>query len=595
MKSGLPVVFLLLACLTGSPLLPAQTYLKTFANSEQNFNVRIGRFANGDVLLGDSSIEPLRSGEENGILYLSRLDNCGRSLWSYQYETSEGYLELKDFVINEQAEVFAYGSFYRGLNESLFLLKIDGTSGEDNDLLLWDTGTVDHFSYTIDYRNGHIMIYGLVLDFQTQKQGFVALLDEDLNLQWAQQFSPFESNGAAILTADGSILGRSGAYLFKMNAAGDLLWAQQLDLDTGLQILRGPVATANGYLFEGNIDDQSFIFKIDEAGKLVWTSDCFASNGAGLAMSAIGPALTLCTFARSQDTRSEICRFELTAEGNILNPLKWSSADRFSPGNIYQSIDEGQVSIAINDNPFATAATDFEDFVLQFPLESGTDEDCLQWEPIEDIKPNALWPGFHAYTFQPEAMALRLEQRIEMAARDYPLPWSEQCRATIDPSLLTQDTLLSCAADAWSIRLPGKDFFWLDGSRDTLRQMTEAGTLLARNKDCVQPVEIRFRLERAPCPCSIYLPSAFSPNGDGINDQLALYADCQPISLHFTIFDRWGNRVFTSQTLNASWDGTIRQKPAPAGSYLARLRYTYTGEDETPVTQSLTQEVTLLR
>jgi gliding motility-associated-like protein len=55
---------------------------------------------------------------------------------------------------------------------------------------------------------------------------------------------------------------------------------------------------------------------------------------------------------------------------------------------------------------------------------------------------------------------------------------------------------------------------------------------------------------------SIFLPSAFSPNGDGNNDEYIVYADVEAIEL--MIFNRWGEKVFETKDINQSWDGTYK-------------------------------------
>ena len=60
-----------------------------------------------------------------------------------------------------------------------------------------------------------------------------------------------------------------------------------------------------------------------------------------------------------------------------------------------------------------------------------------------------------------------------------------------------------------------------------------------------------------------YLPNAFSPNLDGINDKFCTFSgeDIEILSFRLIIFDRWGNFVFESNNPENCWDGTIRNKP----------------------------------
>lgn len=63
----------------------------------------------------------------------------------------------------------------------------------------------------------------------------------------------------------------------------------------------------------------------------------------------------------------------------------------------------------------------------------------------------------------------------------------------------------------------------------------------------------------------IFVPSAFSPNGDGKND--VLYARGYIGVMYFAVFDRLGNKVFESKDKEIGWDGLIKGKKAIAGVY----------------------------
>ncbi|MBK7964964.1 MAG: gliding motility-associated C-terminal domain-containing protein [Bacteroidetes bacterium] len=63
------------------------------------------------------------------------------------------------------------------------------------------------------------------------------------------------------------------------------------------------------------------------------------------------------------------------------------------------------------------------------------------------------------------------------------------------------------------------------------------------------------------------VPTAFSPNGDGINDQLTISKDAD-IEVEIRIFNRYGKLMFTGKGNNISWDGTFEGRNAEAGTYL---------------------------
>jgi len=70
----------------------------------------------------------------------------------------------------------------------------------------------------------------------------------------------------------------------------------------------------------------------------------------------------------------------------------------------------------------------------------------------------------------------------------------------------------------------------------------------------------------------IFVPDAFSPNGDDVNDQLLAKAS-QVKDFNFSVLDRWGQVIFHSKDLAVGWDGTINGQNAAVGSYVYKIRY----------------------
>lgn len=84
----------------------------------------------------------------------------------------------------------------------------------------------------------------------------------------------------------------------------------------------------------------------------------------------------------------------------------------------------------------------------------------------------------------------------------------------------------------------------------------------------------------------VYVPTAFSPNGDGINDRLTVFSDVsvsQVLSLQ--IFDRWGGLVYEGRNLQPNdtttgWDGTVNGEAVQPGTYVYVLRLQLTDGTE---------------
>jgi gliding motility-associated-like protein len=64
----------------------------------------------------------------------------------------------------------------------------------------------------------------------------------------------------------------------------------------------------------------------------------------------------------------------------------------------------------------------------------------------------------------------------------------------------------------------------------------------------------------------IYVPNAFTPNGDGVNDVFEVYATAMS-SVKLMIYNQWGTQVFMSTDMRLGWDGTYKGSNAIAGMY----------------------------
>ncbi|HEY4334558.1 MAG TPA: gliding motility-associated C-terminal domain-containing protein, partial [Puia sp.] len=74
--------------------------------------------------------------------------------------------------------------------------------------------------------------------------------------------------------------------------------------------------------------------------------------------------------------------------------------------------------------------------------------------------------------------------------------------------------------------------------------------------------------------CYIAVPSAFTPNGDGVNDYLYPLNAYNADNLDFRVFSRTGQLVFESRTWTEKWDGKVGGQPLPAGTFVWTLFYT---------------------
>lgn len=70
----------------------------------------------------------------------------------------------------------------------------------------------------------------------------------------------------------------------------------------------------------------------------------------------------------------------------------------------------------------------------------------------------------------------------------------------------------------------------------------------------------------------IFLPTGFSPNGDGENDELKLESSLTISSVYWAVFNRWGEKIFEANQLTDTWDGAYKGQAQPAETYGYYLR-----------------------
>lgn len=68
--------------------------------------------------------------------------------------------------------------------------------------------------------------------------------------------------------------------------------------------------------------------------------------------------------------------------------------------------------------------------------------------------------------------------------------------------------------------------------------------------------------------CKLYIPSAFTPNGDGKNDIFKAEYGENVTSFNLEIYNRWGQRIFQSRKISDGWDGRLSGTLQPTGVYV---------------------------
>jgi gliding motility-associated-like protein len=85
---------------------------------------------------------------------------------------------------------------------------------------------------------------------------------------------------------------------------------------------------------------------------------------------------------------------------------------------------------------------------------------------------------------------------------------------------------------------------------------------------CIGHDSISIKVYNGP---EVYVPTAFTPNGDKLNDNFAPIIPGVKRLLGFSIYNRWGQLVFHTNTIGQGWNGMLNGKAVPAGLYVWKL------------------------
>ncbi|MGE5424791.1 MAG: gliding motility-associated C-terminal domain-containing protein, partial [Syntrophothermus sp.] len=111
----------------------------------------------------------------------------------------------------------------------------------------------------------------------------------------------------------------------------------------------------------------------------------------------------------------------------------------------------------------------------------------------------------------------------------------------------------------------------------TLTSSQEVTCRLTCNLPCAtthEAVSVPVRIPQSSDCFLLYLPTAFTPDGDQLNDSFRVVTDSETVTnFLMVIYDRWGSEVFQSSDILKGWDGTIKGQSPRGGMYSWKITY----------------------
>ncbi|TNE54910.1 MAG: T9SS type B sorting domain-containing protein [Bacteroidetes bacterium] len=133
--------------------------------------------------------------------------------------------------------------------------------------------------------------------------------------------------------------------------------------------------------------------------------------------------------------------------------------------------------------------------------------------------------------------------------------------------------------------LQGKElsvFSYLWSTGDTTAQIVIQGpdTYTVERENACGFSQITYEVISKECPCQVYLPNSFTPNGDKHNQLFKAVYDCELAYFSLRVFNRWGQLIFESNDPESGWNGSDRNGLIQNGLYVFQLDFTPYHEPE---------------
>ena len=183
-----------------------------------------------------------------------------------------------------------------------------------------------------------------------------------------------------------------------------------------------------------------------------------------------------------------------------------------------------------------------------------------------------------------DAITVDYDTRIPQLSLDSTISWCEGDIITLDATQpFIAEYLWSTGATSPSIQITSPGQYAIDVS--TLCNVASQNVDVISGVDCMIPKVFN----------NIYVPNVFSPNDDGINDvfSVSFGSDLQVTSMHGSIYDRWGNLVYSAEVIPFIWDGYFTDETMMAGVYVYTITVKYADQGK-EIETVLAGDVTLV-
>jgi gliding motility-associated-like protein len=118
---------------------------------------------------------------------------------------------------------------------------------------------------------------------------------------------------------------------------------------------------------------------------------------------------------------------------------------------------------------------------------------------------------------------------------------------------------------------PNSDYTWSNGFEGAIQKVKILGdttfvVTVTDENGCTGTDEISLKIRLPICEQDVFIPTAFSPNGDDVNNELFVRSN-YITTMELIIYNRWGQQVFNTKDINRGWDGKLNGEELSPDTY----------------------------
>jgi len=498
---------------------------------------------------------------------ITKINACDEIEWSNNYVKHAHPMSKAQIIQEKNSDNLFVTALYSWQGQKyIYVLKLDA---EGNILFskYYDFGTYTLSYYYTNYATDN----GLVISANYAPVGggnsYTVLLsiDQSGNLLHSNRIYQTFYGISCLQLSDNTYLHRTAQQLYLTDVEGNVQWAIKYESPLFYGNAFDMLKTDDGYIMVINHTTTSFLIKTDFNGNILWKTD---QKELGLfppqVIETNNQNFLMCTYTLyngnyvplliTYDSNGNLLKEEVITDLGI--QVNYLLSTGKSPNG---HINLTYLSIINNTHVY---------------IQDAEHSLCKETVSIPEVE-NLMDTTYIALPPQSFPLPSSGVFDVDLQITDVFLEDSIRCEGVLIHDTLYTTATIDCETDyTFSGEDENTTYYWpQDGSNDSEKILDSVGVYQVEMENCFSKTTQFITLESI-CGCTVKTPNVFTPNADQVNDVFEVIDPCGINYFTIAIYDRWGKQMFTSNSINTSWDGTYNGEIVKSDVYYYKIEYT---------------------